>query len=99
MTNQKEEDTLLDEIFEELDDNLSNAPGKATEIGWEQWDEEKQEYIKKAKQAIEKTYTKNSEIESMLESAKNVNLEFHGREDCKNCSLMEALEEKLGLYK
>jgi hypothetical protein len=42
----------VDEIFEALDDNLANAPGQATEIGWEVWGEEKREYYVKTIQAL-----------------------------------------------
>lgn len=42
----------LDDVFEKLDDGLNNAPGSATEIGWEAWYEKKQEYYAGAKEAI-----------------------------------------------
>ena len=36
-----------------------------------------------------------STIKALIEAAKKINLELHGREDCKNCALLEQLEEML----
>ena len=36
-----------------------------------------------------------STIKALIEVVKTLNLEFYGREDCKNCVLMEQLEEML----
>ena len=36
-----------------------------------------------------------STIKNLIEAAKKINLELHGREDCKDCALMEQLEEML----
>ena len=33
-----------------------------------------------------------STIKALIEAAKILNLELHGREDCKNCALLEQLE-------
>lgn len=39
----------VDEILEKLNDNLALAPGITTDIGWEVWAEDKQEYYNQAK--------------------------------------------------
>lgn len=53
MNTDNKSDPTLEQILEELDNNLANAPGTATEIGWEAWAEEKQEYYAKAHSQIE----------------------------------------------
>ena len=40
-------------------------------------------------------YIKKESIKALIEVVKTLNLEFYGREDCKNCVLMEQLEEML----
>jgi len=47
------------------------------------------------KEDILDNYIKKESIKALIEAAKILNLELHGREDCKNCALMEQLEEML----
>lgn len=58
------------------------------------WDVKKAEAISKI-QDRERLYIPKSTIKNLIEAAKILNLELHGREDCKNCALMEQLEEML----
>ena len=37
-----------------------------------------------------------SDIQALLESHRQMNLNYHGRPDCKSCSLMEDMERLLG---
>lgn len=42
---------------------------------------------------ITANYTPNTKLKALIEASEKLNLEFHGRPDCKNCSLQEQLAE------
>ena len=44
-------------------------------------------------QLITANYTPNTKLKALIEVSEKLNLEFHGRPDCKNCALQELLAE------
>ena len=42
---------------------------------------------------IAANYTPKTKLKALIKASKKLNLEFHGRPDCKNCSLQEQLAE------
>lgn len=42
---------------------------------------------------ITANYTPNTKLKALIEASEKLNLELHGRPDCKNCSLQEQLAE------
>jgi len=42
---------------------------------------------------ITANYTPNTKLKALIEASEKLNLEFHGRPDCKNCALQEQLAE------
>ena len=47
----------------------------------------------RVRQLITANYTPNTKLKALIEASEKLNLEFHGRPDCKNCSLQEQLAE------
>ena len=42
---------------------------------------------------ITANYTPNAKLKALIEASEKLNLEFHGRPDCKNCELQVQLVE------
>lgn len=51
---------------------------------------------KDLRQAILSTHISKKRVLEIIQAHKTVNQQYHGREDCKSCGLMEALELGLG---
>ena len=51
------------------------------------------ELYEKVEAYITANYTPNTKLKALIEASEKLNLEFHGRPDCKNCALQEQLAE------